>query len=58
MPALVVGSHLDTVRNAGRYYGPLDVVSGIAWVEALARESVRFGATLTGRRGVAVSGGR
>lgn len=42
MPALVVGSHLDTVRNAGRYDGPLGVVSGIACVEALAREGVRL----------------
>ena len=42
MPALVVGSHLDTVRNAGRYDGPLGVVSGIACVEAMAREGVRL----------------
>lgn len=42
LPALVVGSHLDTVRDAGRYDGPLGVVSGIACVEALAREGVRL----------------
>lgn len=37
-PALVIGSHLDTVRDAGRYDGPLGVVTGIACVEALVRE--------------------
>ncbi|MDH2310666.1 allantoate amidohydrolase [Methylobacterium brachiatum] len=41
-PALVVGSHLDTVRNAGRYDGPLGVVTGIACVEALARDGIRL----------------
>ncbi|WP_375466202.1 allantoate amidohydrolase [uncultured Methylobacterium sp.] len=65
-PALVIGSHLDTVRNAGRYDGPLGVLTGIACVEALLREGVppvalevvgfadeegvRFSATLTGSR--------
>jgi allantoate deiminase len=29
LPILLVGSHLDTVRNAGRYDGPLGVVLGI-----------------------------
>ena len=29
-PALVIGSHIDTVRDAGRYDGPLGVVLGIA----------------------------
>ena len=41
-PALVIGSHLDTVRNAGRYDGPLGVMAGIACVEALAREGTRL----------------
>jgi allantoate deiminase len=41
-PALVVGSHLDTVRNAGRYDGPLGVITGIACVEALARGGIRL----------------
>ncbi|TXN03675.1 allantoate amidohydrolase [Methylobacterium sp. WL64] len=41
-PALVIGSHLDTVRNAGRYDGPLGVVAGIACVEALARDGIRL----------------
>jgi allantoate deiminase len=30
---LLVGSHLDTVRNAGRYDGPLGVLAGIALAE-------------------------
>ena len=29
-PALVIGSHVDTVRDAGRYDGPLGVLLGIA----------------------------
>lgn len=41
-PAVVIGSHLDTVRNAGRYDGPLGVITGIACVEALARDGTRL----------------
>jgi allantoate deiminase len=40
-PALVIGSHLDTVRDAGRFDGPLGVVTGIACVGALLREGRR-----------------
>ncbi len=36
--ALCIGSHLDTVRNAGRFDGALGVLAGIACVEAV-RES-------------------
>jgi allantoate deiminase len=32
---LVLGSHLDTVRNAGKYDGPLGVLVGLAAVEQL-----------------------
>lgn len=32
----VIGGHLDSVRDAGRYDGPLGVLSGIAFVEGLA----------------------
>lgn len=35
-PRLIIGSHLDTVPNAGAYDGVLGVVLGIALVEALA----------------------
>ena len=34
---LLLGSHLDTVRNAGRYDGPLGVLAAIACVERLRR---------------------
>jgi allantoate deiminase len=34
---LIIGSHLDSVRNAGRYDGVLGVLVGIAAVEALQR---------------------
>lgn len=34
-PALIIGSHIDSVVDAGRYDGPLGVVLGIVAVEAL-----------------------
>jgi allantoate deiminase len=39
---LVIGSHLDTVKDAGRYDGTLGVLLGLACVEALAREGRRL----------------
>ena len=68
LPALLLGSHLDTVRDAGRYDGMLGVVTAIECVQALAavalpfaveiigfgdEEGVRFGSTLLGSRAVA-----
>jgi allantoate deiminase len=41
-PALVLGSHLDTVRNAGKYDGMLGVVTAIACVDALNRAGTRL----------------
>ncbi|MFD1627154.1 allantoate amidohydrolase [Azospirillum griseum] len=35
LPALLIGSHLDTVRDAGKYDGMLGVLSGIAVVADL-----------------------
>ncbi len=35
LPCLMLGSHLDTVRDAGRYDGMLGVISGIECVHAL-----------------------
>lgn len=40
--ALVIGSHLDTVRDAGRYDGILGVLVGLAAVEALAGQGRRL----------------
>jgi allantoate deiminase len=37
-PALLVGSHIDTVVNAGRFDGTLGVVLGIVAIEALRAE--------------------
>lgn len=34
-PALLIGSHIDSVRNGGRYDGPLGILLGIDLVEAL-----------------------
>ncbi len=34
-PALVIGSHVDSVQNAGRFDGPLGVLAGLAVVERL-----------------------
>ena len=42
LPALVVGSHLDTVRDAGKYDGMLGVLTAIACVEQLHREGIRL----------------
>src|SRR3982750_2553441 len=68
LPCLMLGSHLDTVRDAGRYDGMLGVVTAIECVGALAgrrlpfaieivgfgdEEGVRFGSTLLGSRAVA-----
>lgn len=41
-PALLLGSHIDTVRDAGRYDGNLGVVAGIACVEVLSRHGRRL----------------
>ena len=64
-PRLLVGSHLDTVSNAGAYDGVLGVVLAVALVEALGgrrlpfgievlgfseEEGVRFGTTFIGSR--------
>ena len=40
-PRLVLGGHLDTVRDAGRYDGVLGVLSGLAGVECLRAEGRR-----------------
>ncbi len=42
LPALLVGSHFDTVRNAGKYDGMLGIVAGIACVRALHRLGERL----------------
>lgn len=35
LPALLIGSHIDSVRDAGRYDGPLGIMLGIECVAAL-----------------------
>ena len=42
LPALMLGSHLDTVRDAGRYDGMLGVLTAIACVDRLNRDGVRL----------------
>ena len=42
LPALLLGSHLDTVRDAGRYDGMLGVVSAIECVADLAARGKRL----------------
>jgi len=39
-PALVIGSHIDTVVDAGRFDGTLGVVLGIVTIEALRAEGI------------------
>lgn len=41
-PALLVGSHIDTVRQAGKYDGALGVLAALAAVEALSRSGERL----------------
>ncbi len=42
LPCLMLGSHLDTVRNAGKFDGMLGVVAAIECVAALHRAGVRL----------------
>jgi allantoate deiminase len=37
LPALVIGSHIDSVADAGKYDGPLGVLSGLAVIEEIRR---------------------
>jgi allantoate deiminase len=46
LPALVLGSHLDTVRDAGRYDGMLGVISAIECVAQLHARAERLGFAL------------
>ncbi|HTY88929.1 MAG TPA: allantoate amidohydrolase [Candidatus Acidoferrum sp.] len=39
---LLLGSHLDTVRNAGKFDGPLGVLIAIGCVEELNRQKIRL----------------
>ncbi|MEE2930854.1 MAG: M28 family peptidase, partial [Pseudomonadota bacterium] len=41
-PALVIGSHVDSVYDAGRYDGPLGVLLGIETVASLHADGRRF----------------
>lgn len=41
-PALLIGSHIDSVRDAGRYDGPLGIMLGIECVAALAAAGRRM----------------
>jgi allantoate deiminase len=41
-PALLLGSHLDSVRNAGRYDGPLGVLTAIEVVTHLHARGIRL----------------
>jgi allantoate deiminase len=42
-PVLILGSHIDTVVDAGKFDGNLGVVCGILAAQALAREGLPFG---------------
>ena len=45
---LLIGSHLDTVPNAGAYDGILGVLVGLALVEAVAAETLPYGIEVIG----------
>jgi allantoate deiminase len=40
--ALIIGSHIDSVRNGGRYDGPLGIMLGVDVVEALSHAGRRL----------------
>lgn len=42
LPALLLGSHFDSVRNAGKWDGPLGLLTAIACVAELNRRSTRL----------------
>ena len=42
LPALIIGSHIDTVRDGGKFDGNLGVLAGLALVEELARHGERL----------------
>jgi allantoate deiminase len=42
LPCLMLGSHYDTVRDAGKWDGPLGVITAIACVTELNRRGVRL----------------
>jgi len=41
-PTLLLGSHLDTVKNAGKFDGPLGVLVALASLQSLADEGIRL----------------
>jgi allantoate deiminase len=47
-PVLLIGSHLDTVPDAGAFDGVLGVVLGVALVEALGQRSLPFDIEVVG----------
>ncbi len=47
-PVFLIGSHLDSVPNAGRYDGVLGVLLGVAAVQALAGRRVPFAVDVIG----------
>lgn len=47
-PTFLLGSHLDTVPNAGKYDGPLGVLLALAVVEALAGKRLPFALEVIG----------
>lgn len=47
-PVVVIGSHLDTVPNAGKYDGMLGVLLGLAAVEALGGRRLPFALEVVG----------
>ena len=42
LPSLMLGSHYDTVRDAGKWDGPLGVITAIACVADLNRRGMRL----------------
>lgn len=42
LPALIIGSHYDTVQDAGKYDGAYGIIAGIHCIRELARSDIRL----------------
>lgn len=42
LPAVLIGSHIDTVRDAGKYDGNLGVLAGLSLIEEIRREGIKL----------------
>ncbi|DBB01041.1 TPA: hypothetical protein ACH3X1_000941 [Trebouxia sp. C0004] len=56
-PALVIGSHYDTVKDAGQFDGALGILAGIAAVKALVIQTAMKAELLTNQQAESIAAG-